>query len=283
VEQRINALVQDFRRDGFVLVPGDYSSEHLREFVAEFDTECTVDEPSATFPFRSLALNRLLFERNVATVMKAIFGGSCVTLGGVTALRKLGGTRRFDQPLHLEYSSSTLLVPRDADDLRGVVVIRYLSDVPSPAQGPTAVLPREHAAGIDIRTTRSISRKSEAAGLYEDEHLVRAKAGDALVFGFNTFHRATEVAEGEERLSIVAVYTPRRAAEEGRYPPSSFTMEQWPRVRELIAGLDAEERVLLGFPPADDSYWNDETIAAVLGRYPGMSWSRRLSANRAPA
>jgi hypothetical protein len=283
VEERISSLVHDFHRDGFVVVPGDHLCADLSDLVTEFGTECSADEPSAAFPFHSLMLNRLLFERNVATVIEAIFPGFCISFCGATALRKRGGTRQFDQALHLEYSSSTLLVPRDADDVRGVVVIRYLSDVQGPEQGPTAVVPRARSGAVDVLNTRSIKRDSDMAELYAVEQLVRARAGDALIFGFNTFHRGTEVAEGEERLSIASVYMPRHPSEEGRYPPSCFAMDQWPRVRDLIATLDPDQLVLLGFPPASDPYWSSETIAAVQKRYPGMGWSGAPTASRAGA
>jgi hypothetical protein len=31
-----------------------------------------------------------------------------------------------------------------------------------------------------------------------------------------------------------------------------------------------EQRQTLGFPPVGDPYWDDETLAGVAARYPGM-------------
>ncbi len=47
-------------------------------------------------------------------------------------------------------------------------------------------------------------------------------------------------------------------------------------MRETIVRMTPRERDLFGWPPPGSEYWNDQTIADVAARYPGMDMTPYL-------
>ena len=43
-----------------------------------------------------------------------------------------------------------------------------------------------------------------------------------------------------------------------------------PNLNEVIRNATVRQRDLFGFPPPGDEYWNDQTLADVADRYPGI-------------
>ena len=43
-----------------------------------------------------------------------------------------------------------------------------------------------------------------------------------------------------------------------------------PEMKRFIERTTPRQREVLGFPPPGHAYWNQETLAAVAQRYPGM-------------
>lgn len=44
-----------------------------------------------------------------------------------------------------------------------------------------------------------------------------------------------------------------------------------PEMHRFLTRATPEQRTVLGFPPPDDPYWDDETRAGVAARYPEMN------------
>jgi hypothetical protein len=145
-------------------------------------------------------------------------------------------------------------------------MILYYSDV-APDMGPTYVVSQEKTRDLPPWPTHRPRRKNPE--LYKHEKPVLARAGDLLIFGMRTWHRASDItAEAGVRLSHHLVY---RAA---AYPFQGY--HQWSQMGEkadmqrFIEHATPRQRELLGFPSPASEYWNEQTLAAVALRYPKM-------------
>jgi ectoine hydroxylase-related dioxygenase (phytanoyl-CoA dioxygenase family) len=145
-------------------------------------------------------------------------------------------------------------------------MILYYSDVPAEL-GPTFVVSREKPKGQGLWPTFRPRKKFPE--LYREERPVLARAGDLLIFGMSTFHRAGEMtAEHGVRFSHHLVYRGARHAFNGYHQYSQFGEK--PEMHRFIERATPRQREVLGFPPAGHSYWTRQTLEAVQARYPGM-------------
>src|SRR5438093_4641916 len=218
------------------------------------------------FPFSGQALNHVSTHPEIIDFVSRLLGTRRVVLSQAAIWAKYAGTGDFEQGLHLDYQGNTLVAPRDDGDYRQVNMIVYYTDVDD-TLGPTYVVSQEHTRDLPLWPTHRTRKKDPA--LYRNERPVLAKAGDLLIFGMRTWHRAGAVtAVAGTRFSHHLVY---RAADHG------FQGYQlWSRLgekQELQAFLERatpRQRAAIGFPAPGDSYWNAETLAAVALRYPKM-------------
>jgi ectoine hydroxylase-related dioxygenase (phytanoyl-CoA dioxygenase family) len=256
-----------FAQDGFVLLrelldPAVRAAGEnaLRRAVA--DTNGAV-----AFPFEMDALNDIALSPSILAAIAALGLPGLPTVRASTAVLKTGGAAAYDQPLHLENKEYSLVVPVDADDVRGVVALVYLTDAGTDELGPTAVVPRPATAHRDVGFDAVIPRPGPE---YAVEERVHARPGDVLLFGFNSYHRGTELAVGAQRLSMQVSYSFRTTPESTVNTPGSMSFAAWTRLTALIPRLSWDQLTCLGFPPRTDEYWTPRTVAAVERRYPGL-------------
>jgi hypothetical protein len=137
--------------------------------------------------------------------------------------------------------------------------------------GPTYVVSQEKTRDLPLWPTHRTRKKSPE--LYRLERPVLADAGDLLIFSMRTWHRASDIiAERGARFSHHMVWRGSDHAFQGYHQWSQ--MGEKPEMQAFIARANPRQREVLGFPRADDPYWNDETRAAVALRYPKMDLSR---------
>lgn len=96
-----------------------------------------------------------------------------------------------------------------------------------------------------------------------------APAGSLLLYRTDVLHRgSTFAAPGRSRFCLLVDFQVRGQPWMGKV--------SWPG-RGVEAGMcaalermDPRQRELLGFPPIGHEYWDDQTVADVGARYPGM-------------
>lgn len=218
------------------------------------------------FPFAQDVLNDVSTHPELIGFVERVLGTHQVLLSQAAIWAKYAGTGDFDQGLHLDYRGNTLVVPRDDGTFRQVNMILYYSDVDE-TLGPTMVVPKSATAHLPPWPTHR--PKPANPRLYKDERPILAAAGDLLIFTMSTWHRASDMtAEAGVRFSHHLVW---RAAEHGFQGYHLWSKQgENTDLEAFIERASPRQREVLGFPPPGHSYWNEQTLAAVKLRYPGM-------------
>jgi len=271
-------------RDGFVVVqkflaPAELSAarQNMLRYVPTAEELAATPERYAfvfddpehlqtEFPFAGDALNDVTTHLDLIDFVRRVLGTEDVRLSQSAIWAKYAGTGDFEQGLHLDYQGNTLVVPRDDGDYRQVNMILYYSDVTEDL-APTFVVPQHKTRDLPLWPTHRTRKKDPE--LYRHERPVLASAGDLLVFGMRTWHRASAMtADFGARLSHHLVWR------SGAHDFQGYHL--WSRLGEndelqrFIERATPEQREVLGFPKASDPYWNEETLSAVALRYPRM-------------
>jgi hypothetical protein len=276
--------LEQYVRHGYVIIPSFLSSTELavgRQGMLEHFP--TAEELSATpqrygsiyeepehlqveFPFANDALNDISTHADLIDFVERVLGSRDVLLSQAAIWAKYARTGDFEQGLHLDYQGNTLVVPRDDADYRQVNMILYYTDV-GPDLGPTYVVSQEKTRGLPLWPTHRTRKKD--AKLYEHEKPVLANAGDLLIFGMRTWHRASDItADHGVRFSHHLVWRSSRHGFQGYHQWSH--MGEKPELQRFIERAAPRQREVLGFPPPRDPYWTKETLEAVALRYPKM-------------
>jgi len=279
--------IEHLLRHGYAIVPKFLAGAELaaaRENLLRYYP--TADELSATpqrygwvyddpehlqteFPFDGDVLNDISTHSHIIKFVEKILGTTDVLLSQAAIWAKYAGTGDFEQGLHLDYQGNTLVVPRDDGDYRQINMILYYSDVTA-EMGPTFVVSQEKTKDLPLWPTHRPRKRNPE--LYADERPVLAEAGDLLIFGMRTWHRASAItADSGARFSHHLVYRSARHQFQGYH--------HWPKIGEseilqrFIQKTTPRQRQVLGFPKPGDPYWNEQTLAAVKLRYPAMDLS----------
>lgn len=244
--------------------PGDYWADPSR-FP---DLQGGQFDSVRTIPTGLPRLDRLPFDRRVRDIAEQVTQSADLRLmrGGFQS--KFSGAADFDQILHLDYTNHTLVVLPDEPTSTMVGFFAYFTDVTTDT-GPTMAVSRTHSGHLRITDTHL--GRDEWPEIYEHEEPLLCKAGSMLVYDYRTPHRGSALhGSAVNRLTLSFAYGV-AAPWHGFYSWPNRADE--PAVREFIATLSPDERVLLGFPPVGDPYWTPATIDAVSRRYPGFDGS----------
>ena len=283
------------RQRGYVLVPGFLTADDLAAARANFLRYApTAEELAATperysafledaqnlqteFPFAGEALNHISTHPEIITFVERLLGTPEVLLSQAAIWAKYAGTGDFEQGLHLDYEGNTLVVPREDGDFRQVNFILYYSDV-TPEMGPTFVVSQEQTRDLPIWPPFRTRKKNPE--LYKQEKPVLAQAGDLLIFGMRTLHRASAIAATSgARFSHHLVYRAASHAFAGYHQWSRFG--ERPEMKAFLEKGTPRQREVVGFPPPGHRYWNEQTVSAVGARYQGMDMTPYRSALQA--
>jgi hypothetical protein len=218
------------------------------------------------FPFAGDALNDVSTHHDIIAFVENLLGTSDVLLSQAAIWAKYAGTGDFEQGLHLDYQGNTLVVPRDDGDFRQVNMILYYTEV-TEELAPTYVVSQEHTRQLPLWPTHRTRKRNPE--LYRLEKPVLANAGDLLIFGMRTWHRASAMtADLGMRLSHHLVYRSANHSFQGYHHWPKFGENE--QLQQFIGRATPRQREVLGFPKQGDPYWNDETLAAVKLRYPAL-------------
>jgi phytanoyl-CoA dioxygenase PhyH len=238
--------------------PDDYFADPARHSHYAQSQFAGVEE----FPYRSFDLNRLAFHPDLVDAAERFLGTTELHLYKVELWAKYAGAVDYDQPLHRDYGSHSLVVPRLDGRYRQMTTFIYLSDV-TLDDGPTRIVPYE--SGKDVPFTPLYL---EPGALADAEIPAVAPAGSLLIYRTDILHRGSNfTAAGRARFSLLADYQARGTTWGGKMAWPKQAPNRWAK---LIPQCSVRERDLFGFPRPGDDYWNTQTLADVAVRYPGI-------------
>jgi hypothetical protein len=214
------------------------------------------------FPYRSWDLNHLAFHPDLVDAVERYLGTTDLHLYKVKLWAKYGGAADYDQPLHRDYGSHSLVVPRVDGRYQQLTTFIFLSDV-TVDDGPTRIVPSE--LGRDVPFTPLYIPFGELA---EYEVPAVGSAGSLLVYRTDILHRGSNITgAGASRFSLLADFQARGTTWGGKMAWPKQSPQRWAK---LMPQCSVRERDLFGFPRPGHDYWNEQSLADVALRYPGM-------------
>ena len=214
------------------------------------------------FPYRSWDLNHLPIHPDLVDAAERFLETTDLHLYKVELWAKYAGAVNYDQPLHRDYGSHSLVVPRPEPRYQQLTTFIYLSDVTGD-DGPTCIVPYD--SGKDVPYTPLFV---PFGSLADAEVRCTGPAGSLLLYRTDILHRGSDFkAARRSRFSILADYQVRGTTWGGKMAWPKQSPERWAK---FIPQCSVRERDLFGFPRPGDPYWNDETLAGVAARYPGI-------------
>jgi hypothetical protein len=217
------------------------------------------------FPYRSWDLNGLAVHPDLVDAAERYLQTSDLHLYKVELWAKYAGAVDYDQPLHRDYGSHSLVVPRAEPRYQQLTTFVFLSDV-TEQDGPTRIVPYD--AGKGVPYTPLYVPFGELA---ESEVPCTGAAGSLLVYRTDILHRGSDFgAPGRARFSLLADFQVRGTTWGGKMAWPKQSPERWAK---FIPQCSVRQRDLFGFPRPGDPYWNDETLEGVAARYPGIDLS----------
>ena len=270
--------------DGFVVVPEFLTPAEVEAGLAELQT--IFPEPTAVaeaparhsdvagapfaglrdFPYVGTALNAHAVHPKLLALAAYWLGVDDVRLIQARVWAKYS-SGDYDQDLHLDYPSHSLVCPRDEPPYRELICFLYYSDV-GEQNGATRVVSRRHSGHV---VGDAVDRDLHSE-LYSLEVPATGPSGSLLAYTPLTFHRgANFTVPGLARFIQGVAFASSRCGWIGHqsWPGRAVA----PEMRTAIESFSVAQRTAIGFPPPEDAYWTPETCAAVAHRYPGLDMS----------
>jgi hypothetical protein len=260
-----------WRRDGFVVLPGYLRGHELaaaqRELASVYPTAeeyhaapgegrnraYTGDEFGGiiTFPFRSVALCRIVVHDKLVALAEAIFATEDI--------------RIYAAELWAKYSGAA--DPSAGDPCwRGLEMFVWLSDVPED-HGPTHIVPLPVTAGVPALPHGYL--RSERPEFYSREKSGAGPAGTVVAYSTDTFHRGTQItAPRSARYSAHVSFRHADNSWTGRHAWGDHSFR--PEWNLFVEQAAMRQLLLFGFPPPGHPFWTPETIAQLQVRYSGL-------------
>ena len=275
-----DAVLDEVRERGFALVEGFLSAAELQtaqealwlhfprpdDYFADPDAYgryrasqfAGIDE----FPYRSWDLNRLAVHPDLVDLAERYLGTTELHLYKVELWAKYAEAVDYDQPLHRDYGSHSLVVPRLEQRYQQLTTFVFHSDV-TDADGPTCIVPYQDAQDVPYTPLYL-----PFGSLAESEVRCTGAAGSLLVYRTDILHRGSNMTgERRARFSLLADFQVRGTTWGGKMAWPKQSPERWAK---FIPQCSVRQRDLFGFPRPGDPYWTDETLAGVAARYPGI-------------
>jgi hypothetical protein len=214
------------------------------------------------FPYRSWDLNRLAIHPDLVDAAERYLQTTELHLYKAELWAKYAGAVDYDQPLHRDFGSHSLVVPRAEPRYQQLTTFIFLSDV-TDEDGPTHIVPYEN--GKNVPYTPLYVPLGQLA---DREVPCTGPAGSLLIYRTDILHRGSNFATPQRsRFSILADYQVRGTTWGGKMAWPKQSPQRWAK---FIPRCSVRERDLFGFPRPGDPYWTEETLAGVADRYPGI-------------
>ena len=226
------------------------------------------------FPYQGEEINTIAVHPFLVAFAERLLGRKEIAVSHGAIVGKYAGGADYDQELHADFSNNTLAYPRSDPQYSDIPMIVYHTDV-TVDLGPTYVVSKKHTAHLPPKAGRFYPR-SEFPELYEAEQPAVLTAGSVLIYSMTTLHRgsAMKASTGVRFSQFVAFH----AAGVPWLGSVSFQGAGGkPEMDHFLINASPRERELIGFPPAGDAYWNEESLAGVAARYPDMDMAPYLT------
>jgi hypothetical protein len=275
-----DTALDEVRDHGFALVEGFLASDELKAaqeaLWLHFPTpEDYFSDPTRypeygesqfagvlEFPYRSWDLNRLAFHPDLVDAAERLLATTELHLYKVELWGKYAGAVDYEQPLHRDYGSHSLVVPRRDHRYQQFTTFIFLSDVDE-ADGPTRIVPDDRGQQVPFTPLYL-----DFGALADAEVTATGPAGSLLIYRTDILHRGSNLTgAGRSRFSLLADYQSRGMTWGGKMAWPKQAPQRWAK---LIPQCTVRERDLFGFPRPGDAYWNAQTLADVAARYPGI-------------
>ncbi len=264
VPQEVVVAAQDQLRRVFPSAE-DFAADRDPERNAPFRADSHAVMPR--FPFESAAFNDLVLHDCLIDLAEEFLGLTDLRLyQGMLSAKYSGGAESDDQLLHVDYGNHTLVVPRTDAGYQHVELFVYLSDVTADTAATRMV--SRHLTG-DVPVERTYLSLTDYRHIYEAEVPAEGTAGSVLAYRPDVFHRGVRLAApASARFMLHVSFKPAQTDWLGS--------QAWPGAAEGMAwhrfanGARVRQLSALGFPPPGHPYWNEETLAGVAARYPGL-------------
>ncbi|HVJ56131.1 MAG TPA: phytanoyl-CoA dioxygenase family protein [Aliidongia sp.] len=218
------------------------------------------------FPYEHWALNRVGVYPDLIDAAERLLGSADLDIYKIELWAKYAGAIDYAQPHHRDYGNHTLVVPRRDGLHMQMTTFILLSDV-TEADGPTCLVPLEHSQHLPFTPSYL-----EAGALRGKEVAATGPAGSLMIYRTDVFHRASSFAAPDRaRFAMLVDFAERGWRWHGKLA--------WPNqannkgMVEAMVRMTPRQRDLFGWPPAGSDYWNEQTLADVAERYPGMDMS----------
>jgi hypothetical protein len=234
------------------------------------------------FPFKSTELSLLSVHEGLVSLAAELLETDLLRVYSIEAWAKYTGAADYDQHLHRDYLSQTMVVPSHDSRYQQVEMFLYLVDIPHDLGPPSFVsrrytqalpaipnwFPLRDDVGIDEEQPTWLSQRG-IPELYEREVSAAGSAGTVVVYANDTFHRGTAMTRAfGARYTIHVNFRPEGADWISRHPWQKYTNSS--RWHAFVFRATPEQLALFGFPRPGHSYWTDETIRGVGERYPEL-------------
>jgi hypothetical protein len=214
------------------------------------------------FPYRAWDLNHLAFHPDLVDAAERFLGTDQLHLYKVELWAKYADAVDYTQPLHRDYGSHSLVVPRRDGSYQQVTTFIFLSDV-TEDDAPTYLVPFEQGSEVPYTPLYL-----ELGALADVEIPATGPAGSLFVYRTDILHRGSNFTRpGRSRFSLLADYQARGTTWRGKMSWPKSAPHRWAK---LIPRCTVRERDLFGFPRPGDPYWNEQTLTDVAARYPGI-------------
>jgi hypothetical protein len=275
-----DAKLEEVRQRGFSLIEGFLAPDELKaaqdalwlhfprpeEYFADPQRHAQYTRSQFAgveeFPYKSPDLNRLAVHLDLVDAAERYLRTTELHLYKVELWAKYAGAINYEQPLHRDFGSHSLVVPRVDGRYQQVTTFIYLSDVTA-YDGPTRIIPYED--GVQVPFTPLYIERGAMADL---EVPMTGPAGSLLMYRSDILHRGSNfTAEGHSRFSILVDFQARGTTWGGKMAWPKDRPDRW---ATFVPECTVRQRDLFGFPRPGHDYWNEQTLADVALRYPGI-------------
>ena len=295
-ERHTVSHVEEWRREGFTLIPEFFSTEEILPIIEDFQelyedrgqgegvgTPLNKKEEGAigaghpkqfmnidSLPYNaSSAINLISLHPALISFAKSLLDVDDVHLYQSHTWAKYTGEADYDQAFHCDFGNHTLTVPADDVSLRTVDFILYLTDV-TDAHGALHYVTKTDSDRI-LGSGAVFAKDDQQFALKEKERSAAAPAGSLLAHSIDTFHRGTNLTEIDgHRFTMTVGYKASGNEMIGFHVWQSAADRPWPIV---LNNAKPEQLQCLGIPMPGDVFWTDRTLKLTQLRWPEWDMS----------
>ena len=295
-ERHTVSHVEEWRREGFTLIPEFFSTEEILPIIEDFQelyedrgqgegvgTPLNKKEEGAigaghpkqfmnidSLPYNaSSAINLISLHPALISFAKSLLDVDDVHLYQSHTWAKYTGEADYDQAFHCDFGNHTLTVPADDVSLRTVDFILYLTDI-TDAHGALHYVTKTDSDRI-LGSGAVFAKDDQQFALKEKERSAAAPAGSLLAHSIDTFHRGTNLTEIDgHRFTMTVGYKASGNEMIGFHVWQSAADRPWPIV---LNNATPEQLQCLGIPMPGDVFWTDRTLKLTQLRWPEWDMS----------